>query len=204
MKAIAIEGTIRNSSGKKAAKEVRREDMVPCVVYGGEENVHFSAPMSAIRPLIYTPDFNTISVTVEGKTYSTIIKDFQSHPVTDSIMHVDFQELVPNRPIFTEIPVRLTGLAKGVKAGGKLMLKMRTLKVKALPENLVSEIKVDVTPLEVGKSVRVRSVNIEGIEVMNSPATPIASVDITRALRSAAAAAATAAAAAAKGAKKKK
>ncbi len=194
MKAIAIEGTIRNSSGKKSAKAVRREGMVPCVIYGGENNVHFSTPVASIRPLINTPDFNTISITVDGKSYKTIIKSFQAHPVTDAITHIDFQELVEGRPIYTEIPVRLKGLAVGVKNGGKLMLKMRFLKVKALPENLVSEIDVDVTKLEVGKSVRVQSVNIEGIEIMNSPASPIASVDITRALRSAAAAAATAAA----------
>ncbi|MGB0929285.1 MAG: 50S ribosomal protein L25 [Chitinophagales bacterium] len=190
MKAIAIEGTIRNSSGKKAAKQIRREGLVPCVIYGGEKNVHFSVPLSAIRPLINTPDFNTVSITVEGNTYKTIIKSFQDHPVTDAITHVDFQELIDGRPIYTKIPVRLKGLALGVKNGGKLMLKMRTLKVKALPENLVSEINVDVTQLEVGKSVRVQSVNIEGIEVQNSPASPIASVDITRALRSAAAEAA--------------
>ena len=190
MKAIAIEGTVRNSSGKKAAKGIRREGLVPCVIYGGEKNVHFSVSRADLRPLINTPDFNTVSITVEGNTHRTIIKSFQAHPVTDAIMHVDFQELVDGRPIFTEIPVRLKGLAIGVKNGGKLMLKMRTLKVKALPENLISEINVDVTSVEVGKSVRVRSVEIEGIEIMNSPASPIASVDITRALRSAAAEAA--------------
>jgi len=190
MKAIAIEGTVRNSSGKKAAKGIRREGLVPCVIYGGEKNVHFSAIAGDISPLINTPDFNRVSITVDGKSYSTIIKSFQSHPVTDAIMHVDFQELIEGHPIFTQIPVRLKGLAVGVKNGGKLMLKMRYLKVKALPENLVSEINVDVSHLEVGKSVRVKSVNIEGIEVVNSAATPIASVDITRALRSAAAAAA--------------
>ena len=190
MKAKAIEGTIRDTSGKKSAKNIRREGMVPCVIYGGEETVHFSTPLAALRPLINTPDFNTVSITIDGKSYNTIIKTFQEHPVTDKIMHVDFQELVEDRPIYIQLPVRLKGLAVGVKNGGKLMLKMRYLKVKALPKDLVSEIEVNVSHLEVGKSVRVQSVNIEGIQIMNAPAAPIASVDITRALKSAAAAAA--------------
>lgn len=190
MKAKAIEGTIRNTSGKKSAKNIRREGMVPCVIYGGEETIHFSTPIAALRPLINTPDFNTVSITVEGKTYDTVIKTYQEHPVTDNLIHVDFQELVADRPIYTEVPIRLKGLAIGVKNGGKLMLKMRSLKVKALPKDLISEIPVDVSKLEVGKSVRVQSVNIEGVQIMNAPASPIASVDITRALKSAAAAAA--------------
>ena len=189
MKAIAIEGTSRELGGKKLAKQIRREGLVPCVIYGGAENVHFSASQTALRPLIYTPDFHKVNITVEGKTYTAIMKKLQEHPVTDAVLHIDFQELVEGRPIFTEIPVRLVGLAKGVKNGGKLMTKMRALKVKILPKNLVSEIEVDVTELEVGKSVRIKDVKAEGIQFINSPATPIASVDITRALRSAAAAA---------------
>lgn len=190
MKSIAIEGTAREIGGKKLAKKIRREGQVPCVMYGGENNVHFSAAAGDLRPLIYTPDFHTVNVSVGGQSYKAILKSLQAHPVTDDILHVDFQELIEDRPVFAEIPIRLKGLAIGVKNGGKLMTKLRKLKVKALPNALVSEVEVDVTNIEVGKSVRVQDVQIEGVQFMNAPATPIASVEITRALRSAAAAAA--------------
>ncbi len=190
MKSLAIEGTARELGGKKLAKQVRREGLVPCVMYGGKENLHFSTSASDLRPLIYTADFHTVNVNIGGQTYNAILKSLQTHPVTDAIMHVDFQQLIEDRPVFAEIPIRLVGLASGVKDGGKLITKMRKLKIKAFPKDLVSEVKVDVTALEVGKSVRVQDVQIDGVQFMNAAPTPIASVEITRALRSAAAAAA--------------
>lgn len=190
MKSLAIEGTARELGGKKLAKKVRREGLVPCVMYGGKEPLHFSATTASLRPLIYTADFHTVNISLGGQNYNAILKSLQTHPVTDAVMHVDFQELIEDRPVFAEIPIRLVGLASGVKAGGKLITKLRKLKIKAFPKNLVSEVKVDVTKLEVGKSVRVQDVQIEGVQFMNAGPIPIASVEITRALRSAAAAAA--------------
>ena len=201
MKGIVIEGQLRTDLGKRHNKTLRADGSVPCVLYGGGENVHFYAAEVAVKNIIYNSHFTTADIQVEGKTYSAFIKEAQFHPVTDKVQHIDFQLLVPGHPVVTNLPVSLHGLAVGVKAGGKLLQKVRQVKVKAMPDKLVSEIKVDVTHLEVGKSVRIRDINYEGIQIMMSPAIPIASVEITRALRAAAAAAA-AAATGAKGKKK--
>lgn len=189
MKTITVEGQLRKEVGKKATKAIRSAHGVPCVLYGSDQNVHFSAGQKAVKPLIYTPDFQKAAIQVEGKTYTAIVKDLQFHPVTDELLHLDFQELVEGRKVLVELPVRLVGLAKGVRAGGKLLQKMRTVKVKTLPKYLVSEIVVNVDDLELGRSVRVRDIDLGGVEFVTPEATPIASVEITRALRSAAAAA---------------
>lgn len=201
MEGIVVEGQIRTDVGKKSTKAVRNEEMVPCVLYGNGENIHFQAPITAFKKLIYTPYFNAADLRIDGKSYRAFIKDSQFHPVTDKLLHLDFQMLIPGQPVITDLPITLHGLAVGVKAGGKLLQKVRKVRVKALPEKLLSEIKVDVSHLEVGKSVRVRDIVSDGLQVMMSPAVPLASVEITRALRAAAAAAA-AAAKAPKGKKK--
>lgn len=187
MKSIAIEGQLRTDISKKSVKAIRRNGGVPCVMYGGKENVHFETNVKGLKSLLYTPDFHTVDINIEGTTYPAVIKDLQFHPVKDSLLHIDFMELVDDKYITTEVPVRLKGLAVGVKEGGKLLMKMRNLKVRALPKDLVDEIIVDVTHLEVGKSARVSQINLPGVEILHSPAIPIASVEITRALRSAAA-----------------
>ncbi len=190
MKTITIEGAVRKELGKKATKAVRNQGHVPGVIYGGENVVHFSAPTRDFRPAVYTPDFQKVDIVLDGQTYSTIIKDLQFHPVKDTLLHMDFQQLVPGKKVIAEVPIRLEGLATGVKAGGKLMTKMRKIKIKTDPENLKAEIKVDVSDLELGKSVRVKDIDYPDAEFLSSPATPIASVEITRALRAAQAAAA--------------
>ena len=193
MEGIVVEGQLRSNVGKKSTKAVRSEEMVPCVLYGGGENIHFQAPVTAFKKLIYTPYFNVAELQIDGKSYKAFVKDTQFHPVSDKLLHLDFQQLIPGQLVVTDLPITLHGLAVGVKAGGKLLQKVRKVRVKALPEKLLSEIKVDVSHLEVGKSVRVRDIVSDGLQVMMSPAVPLASVEITRALRAAAAAAAAAA-----------
>jgi len=182
MDSVAITGTARTVLGKT----VRNEGQIPCNIYGGEENVHFSAPVNAFKSLIYTPDFKLAEITVGGKTHKAIVKEIQSHPVTDNILHIDFVELMADKSVKAEIPIRVIGQSEGAKLGGAVIQKMRRLKVKATPDKLIDFIEVDVTPLELGQSIRVRDMEaIEGVEVLNSLGDPIASIEIPRALRSA-------------------
>ena len=191
MKTIALKGTLRTNLGKKSTKALRNAGLVPCVIYGGANNVHFSAPAQAFRDLIYTNEFRTAEVEVDEHKYNAIIKAVQFHPVTDKLLHVDLLELVEDKTIKTEIPLRLVGSAKGVKVGGVLMQKIRKLKVKTTPDKLSVAIDVNVEHLELGKSIRIRELKVEeGVEIMNAGGIPVASIEVPRALRSATAAAA--------------
>ena len=188
MNTVSIQGEPRTEVGTKFARRMRKQDLVPCVLYSaGKEATLFTLPTKALKPLIYTPDFKLAEIEVDGKVQKAVVKDLQFHPVTDKLLHADFQALVPGTPIIIEVPIKLEGLAAGVRGGGKLLAKLRKLKIKATPENMVSEVVVDVTDLEVGKSVRVRDVDLPNVQIMNSSGIPLASVEITRALRSAAA-----------------
>lgn len=190
MEALAIKGEKRVELGKTATKAVRKAERIPCVLYGGENVVHFSTTFNEIKNLVYTPDFKVADIEVEGQTYRAILKTVQFHPVSDAIVHIDFLQLVPGKKVNVELPVRYTGIAPGIKTGGKLLPNLRKIKVKTSPEHLVDELVLDISHLELGQSIRVRDIKaIEGIEIMNSPGIPVASVDIPRALRSAAAAA---------------
>lgn len=186
MKTIALTGTSRTEIGKKSTKAIRNANLVPCVLYGGENNLHFSVSPMALRDLIYTDEFRIAEVTVDGDTRPALIKTVQFHPVTDKIMHVDFLELVEGKKIKAEIPIRLVGTAKGVKVGGVLMQKIRKVKVQTTPDKLSAFINVNVAHLALGKSIRVREIEaVDGIEIINAGGIPIASVEVPRALRSA-------------------
>lgn len=185
MNTIALKGTLRKDTGKKATNNLREEGFVPCNLYGGKENVNFSAPYNDFTKLIYTPDFFKVEIEVEGNKYEAVIREVQFHPVTDKITHVDFLELIPGRAITVDIPVELTGLAKGVKNGGKLILKTRKIRIKSTPENMVDLIKVDVTKLALGKSIKVAAIEADGFEILTSASIPVASVITPRAMRSA-------------------
>lgn len=185
MKTIAIEGTLRTGMGKKSTKALRNIGLVPCVVYGGAKNVHFTATTQAFRDLIYTNEFRIAAVNVDGDSVKAIIKDVQFHPITDKIMHIDFLELVDNKKLITQIPITLTGAPEGVKVGGVLMQKIRKVKVKTTPDQLSASIEVNVEHLDLGKSIRIRDIKVsDKIEIMNSGGIPIASVEVPRALRS--------------------
>lgn len=187
METVAISGNIRTDVGKKSTKALRKEGLVPCVIYGGENNVHFSSPPSSFKTLIFTPDFKLADVTVDGQTYQCILKEAQYHPVTDEIEHLDFLQLIPGKKVKVNIPVGFKGVSPGVKSGGKLVQKLRSIKIKTTPDKIVNKLFVDISSATLGGSVRVRDVEVgDGMEVMNPGATPVASVEIPRALKSAA------------------
>jgi large subunit ribosomal protein L25 len=187
---IVVNAQKREDLGKKGSKKVRREGRVPGVVYGKDQLMHFSVLPFDMRDVIYTPDFKVIDLTIDGEVHPCILKDVQFHPVTEEIVHIDLLQLVPEHPVKLEVPVRFEGQSPGVKLGGRLVQSLRRIKIKCTPENMVHELSVDVSELELGHAVRVRDVQApEGIEIMNSPGIPLASVQTPRALRSATSAA---------------
>jgi large subunit ribosomal protein L25 len=200
MKSVKIEGTSRSEHGKTATRHLRSEGNVPCVIYGGENTIHFSAPTLAFRPLVYTPEFQLAEISVDGKTYRCITKDLQFDVLTDELSHVDFLELVEDRKIIANLPLKFVGQAQGVKDGGRLEIKVKNLKVRTLPKFLKEHIDVNIDNLQLNSNIRVEDVIAENMEIMNSPRIPVASVVMTRALKQAETAAATPGAAAPKAA----
>lgn len=194
MESIKINGGTRAGLGKVGSKADRASKAIPCVLYGGSENVHFTTTWNDVRHLIYTADFKLADITADGKNYTAIVKEVQFHPVHEAILHIDFLLLTPGTPIKVNLPLRIVGQSPGVKAGGKLLQSLRKIKVKVLPENLVNELSLDVSKLDLGQSARVRDIiAAEGVEVTMSPSIPVVSIEIPRALRAAAAAEAKAA-----------
>ena len=185
MKSIAISGSPRENVGKRDAKELRYQSLVPAVLYGGTTQTHFSVSAADLKPVVYTPDVHFIDLDVAGVKAQAIIKDIQFHPLTEQILHVDFMQLHQDKPLTMEIPVRLTGTSPGVKVGGKLVLKLRKLRVKALPKDHLDSINVSIEELEVGKSVRVGDLKFDNLVITNSPDDTIVSVTTSRALRQA-------------------
>ena len=183
MKTITIEGHLRTENGKKAARQLRSQEMVPGVIYGGSEEVNFYASAKAFKPLVYTPDFQVAEVKVNGKSYKTILKDLQFDKVSDALAHVDLLELVDDKKVVATIPLKFTGTAKGVKDGGKLITKIKSIKIKALPKYLKEAIEVDLTSLELNANIRVEDIKADNMEVMNSPRIPVASIVMTRQLK---------------------
>jgi large subunit ribosomal protein L25 len=183
MKTITIEGQLRTEHGKSATRQLRSQELVPGVIYGGAQEINFAAPVKAFKGLVYTPNFQLADVTVEGKTYRCILKDLQFDKVSDELIHIDLLELVEDRKVIATIPVKYTGAAAGVKAGGKLITKMKALKVKTYPRYLKEQIEVNVDNLEIGGNIRVEDVKEDNYEILNSPRIPIVSVVTTRALR---------------------
>jgi large subunit ribosomal protein L25 len=198
MKTITIEGQLRTEIGKQATRQLRSEEKVPGVIYGGAKEVNFSALATSFKTLVYTPDFQLAEVKVDGKSYRCILKDLQFDKVTDDLIHADFLELVEDKKVIATIPIKFTGAAKGVKDGGKLITKMKALKIKTYPKYLKENIEVDLTNLELNGNVRVQDVKADNYEILNSPRIPIASVVLTRQLKQEEAAVPAAGAAAAK------
>jgi len=190
MKTFELKGAVRTDLGKKATKADRVGEKVPCVLYGGEVNTHFTATISDIRKLIYTPEVYVVNLDIDGKKTKSIMKALQFHPVSDKVLHIDFLQLTEDKPVTVELPVKLEGLAEGVKAGGKLSLEMRKLKVKGLYTQIPENIVIDVTELGLGKSIQVAKVSLENLEILNNKNAVVAQVKLTRAARGAAAVAA--------------
>jgi large subunit ribosomal protein L25 len=183
MKTITIEGQLRTEFGKTATRQLRSEEKVPAVIYGGAKEINFSAPASAFKNVVYTPDFMLTEIKVEGASYKCVLKDIQFDKVSDNLIHVDFLELVGDKKVTVNIPLKLTGVPAGVKEGGKLMVKMKSLKVKTLPEFLSENIEMDITDLKLNENVRVQDVKAPNMEILNSPRIPVASVSMTRQLK---------------------
>ena len=183
MKTITIEGPLRTEHGKKAARQIRSQENVPGVIYGGAQEVNFYASAKAFKPLVYTGEFQLADVKVDGKTYRCILKDLQFDKVTDTLIHVDLLELVDDKKVIATLPLKFVGTSVGVKGGGKLVIKIKSLKVKTLPKFLKETIEVDITNLELNGNIRVEDVKDPNYEIMNSPRIPIASVVMTRQLK---------------------
>ena len=183
MKTITIEGQIRTEFGKTATRQLRSEEKVPAVIYGGAKEINFSAPASAFKNVVYTADFMLTEVKVEGASYKCVLKDLQFDKVTDQLIHIDFLELVGDKKVTVNIPIKFTGVPVGVKEGGKLVVKIKSLKVKTLPAHLLEHIEMDLTDLKLNENVRVSDVKAENMEILNSPRIPIASVTMTRQLK---------------------
>lgn len=180
METVKLSAESRVDLGKKGSKAIRNEGKVPCVLYGGENTLHFSVKANDLRNLVYTPEVYKIEIELDGKSYFAILKDIQFHPVTDNIIHVDMIELVTGKDVNYSIPVRITGAAKGVMLGGKLRLNMRRLNVRSTPENMVNDVTLDITELGIGQSIRVSQVNAEKFDILNSGNAVIVAVKMAR------------------------
>lgn len=185
MKSLEINGNLREATGKKDSKKLRDQELIPCVLYGGEKNIHFYASVPEFRPLIYTPDVYVVNLTIDGKVYPSILQDAQWHPVEEQMLHADFLQIEENKPVKVELPVTIEGTAKGIKVGGKMKVNVRKLKVKGLVKNLPDTIVVNVTELDLGQSFKVGDLNLEGVQILAAKSNVIATINITRAAKAA-------------------
>jgi len=176
MKTVSISGSPRENVGKKDAKELRKNGHIPCVLYGGNDQVHFSASEKEFKDLIYSPNVHLANLNVAGKSYQAIVQETQFHAVNDSLLHVDFLEVISDKLVRIDIPVNLIGTAEGVKAGGKLVKKARTLKVRAFAKDLPDTIEVNVESLKVGGIVRVRDISVANVTLLDAQTNVIATV----------------------------
>jgi len=188
MKSIFMSGSPRENVGKKDAKALRSKGLVPCVLYGGSEQIHFSADEKAFKPLIFTPDAHTVELEISGKKYNAILQDVQYHAINDRLMHVDFLHVDETKPVVIAIPVAVHGIAPGVREGGKLLVKLRKMKTRALLNNLPDKITIDISHLEIGQSVKVEHLQAQNPELvfLDAPNVAVVSVSATRASRQAA------------------
>ena len=186
MKTFELSGNARTMTGKKASAELRKQNLIPCNLYGLGENTMFTVKNDDVRKLIYTPDTMVVELTIEGKKHNAVVKELQFHPISEDVLHIDFLEVNEKKPVTVEIPVQLTGHAEGVKAGGKLSLDMRKLKVNGIYTQIPERIVVDVTTLGLGKRIAVGDIQMEGLRFMNPKDACVAQVKATRASAAAA------------------
>jgi large subunit ribosomal protein L25 len=180
MKTVSISGSPRENVGKKDAKKIRKEGKVPCVLYGGKDQVHFATEEISFKKLIYSPDVYTVKLDINNKEYEAVLQEIQYHPVSDVIIHADFLEIFPDKPVTIHIPVKVIGAAEGVLKGGQFFQKLRKVKIKALSKHLPDSITVDITPLEIGDSIRISDVKIDNVTFLDAPTAVIVGVRVTR------------------------
>jgi large subunit ribosomal protein L25 len=169
MKQVSLSGSLRENVGKKDAKKLRKEFKVPCVMYGGKEQIHFLTDEKLFSKLIFTPHVHIVNLNIDGKEYNTIIQDLQYHPVTDRILHVDFLQVSDDKPITIAVPIKLTGAAEGVLKGGRLIMKARKLKISALMKDLPDEIEVSISKLDIGDSIKISDLFRDKINFLDAP-----------------------------------
>jgi len=202
MKVVSMSGSLRENVGKKDARKVRNNGEVPCVIYGGKEQVHFSTDSKSFLKIVFTPEVCFVKIDVDGKEYNTILQDIQYHPVTDIVYHADFMEFSPDKPIVMNVPVKISGVAPGILKGGKLVQKFRKLKVKALPADMPENIDISINNLEIGMVVKVADITADKYTVLDNKNNMIIGVVVTRVVEEVAATTAAAPAAAAAAAPK--
>ena len=190
MKTFKLEGKsreiiARSADQKRALKAMRKNDEIPAVLYGGEKVVNFAVTNDAVRKLVYTPEIFVVELTIDGETTMAIMKEIQFHPVSDKILHMDFLAVSKEKPVEMDVPVALEGHAEGVKAGGKLTLQMRKLRVKAIYDQIPEKLVINVDNLGLGKTMQVGALHFEGLEVMNAKNAVVCAVQLTRAARGA-------------------
>lgn len=186
MKSISIKGTKREVVGKKDAQKLRAEGLVPGVIYGEKEPIHFYASEKEFKPLLYTPNVYLVNLDIDGTVYQSIIQDTQFHPVEDQLIHVDFLHVTDEKVVKIEIPVKIEGFAQGIRKGGKMKQNLRTLKVKAKVKDLPDSITLKVDDLDIGQSIKVGAIQRENLEFVNAKDVPVVAIMVTRAARAAA------------------
>ncbi len=179
MKSIEIKGSLRKETGKKGSKSVRNEGNVPCEIYG-KENVHFFAPELALKKVVFTPETYLVNITIDGKKYTSVMREIQFHPVTDKILHIDFEEVIDNKMVTVDLPINFEGKSTGVMAGGKLKTNLRKVSVRGLVKDIPHSITIDITNIGIGDSVRVKDLSYKGLSVLNAPNIVVVTVLTTR------------------------
>jgi large subunit ribosomal protein L25 len=182
MKTVSLSGSLRENVGKKDAKKNRNEGKIPCVLYGGKEEIHFAVEDKSFKPIVFTPYAHIVNLNIAGNKYAAVLQDIQYHPVSDEILHADFLELVEGKPINVTIPIRITGSSTGVLRGGKLVKKYRKLKVRGLAADIPNEITIDITNLEINDNYKVSDIKIDKVKLLDYPTSVIISVESTRAV----------------------
>ena len=180
MKTFELKASLRAETGKKESKNLRKQELVPCVLYGGEKNVHFAVPEKEFKNLVYTPNVFLIKLDADGEKYDAVIKDIQYHPVTDHIIHVDFAQVVPGNKITMNLPIHLTGNSAGLLAGGKLRQRRRSLKVKGLVEHMPDYLEIDMTEMDIGDSMKVGDLEYDNLEILDPHRAMVAGIVSSR------------------------
>jgi len=180
MKTLEIKGALRQGLGKKESKDLRKQGIIPCVMYGGEKNLHFSAHENQFKKLIYTPDVFLVKLEVDGQAFDAVMQEIQFHPVTDSILHIDFVQVFPDKKVTVNLPVELTGSSVGIRAGGKLRQRRRNLKVNGLIKDMPDRLEIDLSDLDIGDSMKVGDLSYNNLEVLDPPRAMVAGVVSSR------------------------
>lgn len=187
MKTIEINGSLRTGTGKKSAKQIRKGEQVPAVIYGGDVNMSIVVTTTDLKPIVYTPNVHIVNIKVDGKVYETIVKDIQFHPVSDEILHVDFLHIFDDKKVTVALPVILTGQSEAAKQGGKIVLITRKLRASGFPQELPEHLEIDITELGLGKSISVGDLKFDKVQLVDAKSTLVVSAQLTRAAKGAAA-----------------